>query len=139
MTLRECGVFSYAWTVVLGDSVPQSSFDTVKFFQCFPKITDKIKELRDKLNVRVISTIDPLKLAARTDSTTATTTANSFAMKTVLTTSNLAVTTTTTEPTTATTTADSLATEMVLTIFNLVMTAEINEQGSRACKNLQYD
>ena len=78
-------------------------------------------------------------MAARTDPTTATMTANSFATKTVLTTSNLAVTTTTTEPTTATTTADSLATEMVLTASNLAMTAEINEQGSRACKKLHYD
>ena len=62
MKLRERGVVSNAWTVVLGDSDPPSSFDIVKFFQCFPNITDKIKELRDKLNVRVISTTDPLKL-----------------------------------------------------------------------------
>ena len=48
MKLRECGVVSDAWTVVLGDSDPQSSFDVVKFFQCFPKITDKIKELQNK-------------------------------------------------------------------------------------------
>ena len=137
--LRERGVVSDASTVVLGDSDPESSFEVVKFFQCFLKITDKIKELRDKLNVRVISTTDLLKLAARTDATTATTTANSFATKTVITTSNLAVTKTTTENTTATTTADSLATEMVLTTSNLVMTAEINEQGSRACKKLHYD
>ena len=82
---------------------------------------------------------DPLKLAARTDPTTATMTANSFATKTALTTSNLAVTKTTTEPTTAMTTADSLVTEMVPTTSNLVMTAEINEQGSRACKKLHYD
>ena len=101
------------------------------FFQCFPKITDKIKELRDKLNVRVIRTTDPLTLAARTDPTTATTTANCFATKTTLTTSNLAVTTATTEPTTATTAADSLATEMVLTTSNLVMSAEINAELAR--------
>ena len=101
MKLRERDVVSDAWTVVLGDSDPQSSFHIVKFFQCFPKITDKIKELRDKLNVRVISTTDPLKLATRTDPTTATTTANSLATKTALTASNPAVTTTTTEPTTA--------------------------------------
>ena len=69
MKLKERGVVSDAWTVVLGDSDPQSSFDVVKFFQCFPKITDKIKELRDKLNVRVISTTDPLMLATRTDPT----------------------------------------------------------------------
>ena len=139
MKLRERGVVSDAWTVVLGDSDPQSSFDVAKIFQCFPKITDKIKELRDKLNVRVISRTDPLNLAARTDPTTTTTTANSFATKTAFTTSNLAVITTTTEPTTATTTADSLATEMLLTTSNLVMTAEINEQGSRACKKLHCD
>ena len=139
MKLRELGTVSDAWIVVLGDSGPQSSFDVVKFFQCFLKITDKIKELRDKLNVRVISTTDPLKLVAGTDPTTATKTANPFATKTALTTSNLAVTTTTTEPTTVTTTADSLATEMVLTTSNLPMTAEINGQESRACKKLQYD
>ena len=113
-------------------------FDVVKFFQCFPKITDKINELRDKLNVRVISTTDPLKLAARTDPTTATATANSSALKTAFTTSNLAVTTATTEPTTAMTTADCLATEIVLTTSNLVMTAKINEQWSRAYKRLQF-
>ena len=62
MKLRERGVVSDAWTVFLGDSDPQSSFDVVKFFQCFPKIIDKIKELRDEINVRVISTTDPLKL-----------------------------------------------------------------------------
>ena len=139
MKLTERGVVSNAWTVVLEDSDPQSSFEVVKFSQCFPKITDKIKELRDKLNVTVISITDPLKLVARTDPTTATTTANSFATKTALTTSNLAMTTTTTEPTTATTTADSLVTEMVLTTSNLVMTAQINEQGGRACKKLHYD
>ena len=138
MKLRERGVVFDAWTAVLGDSDPQNSFDVVKFFQCFPKITDKIKELRDKLNVRVISTTDPLKLAARTDPTTATTTANSFATKTALTTSNLAVTITATKPTTATT-ADSLATEMVLTTSNLAMTAKINEQESKASKKLHYD
>ena len=99
----------------------------------------KLKSYEIKLNVRVISTTDPLKLAVRTDPTTATTTANSFATKTALTTYNLTVTTTTTEPTTATTTADSLPTEMVLTTSNLVMTAEIDEQGSRACKKLHYD
>ena len=49
------------------------------------------------------------------------------------------MTTTTIEPTTATMTADSLATKMVLSTSNLVMTAEINEQGSRACKKLHYD
>ena len=97
------------------------------------------RAIGDKLNVRVISTTDPLKLAARTDPTTATTTADSFATKTALTTSNLAVTTTIAEPTTATMTTDSFETEMVLTTSNLVMTAEIKEQGSRACKKLHYD
>ena len=38
-----------------------------------------------------------------------------------------------------TTTADSLATKMVLTTSNLAMTAEINEQESKACKELHYD
>ena len=139
MKLRERGVVSNAWTVVLGDSGPDSSFDVVKFFQCFPKITDTIKELRDKLNVSVISTTDPLKLATRTDPTTATTKANPFATETALITSNLTVPTTTTKPTTATTTADSLATKIVLTTSNLAMTSEINEQESRACKKLHYD
>ena len=55
-----------------------------QIFQCFPKITDKIKELRDKLNVRVISTTDLLKFAA--------TTADSLAIEMVLTTSNFAMT-----------------------------------------------
>ena len=98
MELRDRGVVSDAWTVALGDSDPQSGFEVVKFFQCFRKITDKIKELRDNLNVRVISTTDPLKLASRTDPTTATMTANSFATKATLTTSNLVVTTTTQNP-----------------------------------------
>ena len=62
--LRERSIVLDAWTVVLGDSDPQSSFDVVKFFLCFPEITDKIKELRDQLNVRVISTTDPFQVKA---------------------------------------------------------------------------
>ena len=37
MKLRESGVVSDAWTVVLGDSDPQSSFDIVKFFPVLSK------------------------------------------------------------------------------------------------------
>ena len=37
MKLRESGVVSDAWTVVLGDSDPQSSLDIVKFFPVLSK------------------------------------------------------------------------------------------------------
>ena len=37
MKLRERGVVSDAWTVVLGDSDPQSSFDVVEFFSVLSK------------------------------------------------------------------------------------------------------